>query len=371
MTTTAILSKATGTAQTIYTWNDENRLVGVQTPTGDILSYVYNSDGIRTSSTTNGVTTEYLIDANRDYAQVLEERVNGNLIVSYVYGRDLISQERGDVTSLYLVDGLGSTTALTDANGVVTDIYTYESFGSLSSQTGNTWNSYQFAGEQFDESLGEYYLRQRYYNTETGRFIGRDAYEGRIHEPLTLNKYLYAHANPVIYTDPSGNFTLLERVGILTILSLLSGVIVTASVPRRDARLFGLSVSDEDYGSADEAAIAVLTRINSQSIAENREYAGYILRYRPENSSEDAYVYTYPPRPGTATRSNPGSRPLFYTAVADYHTHGAPTNDLGEELFSPDDTQSNLDMGIMGYLATPRGKLLRFDPMTFRVRELP
>jgi len=81
---------------------------------------------VRVSKTVNGVTTEYLVDSNRDYAQVLEERVNNALIASYLYGLDLISQERGNADSYYLVDGLGSTRGLTDGAGNVTDSYSYD-----------------------------------------------------------------------------------------------------------------------------------------------------------------------------------------------------------------------------------------------------
>ncbi|MEG3875744.1 hypothetical protein QT983_30915, partial [Microcoleus sp. Z1_B5] len=100
-----------------YGWNQENRLVGVLSSNGDAISYSYDADGVRVSKTVNGVTTEFLVDKNRDYAQVLEESVNDALIASYVYGLDLISQERGNVDSFYLVDGLGSTRGLTDGNG--------------------------------------------------------------------------------------------------------------------------------------------------------------------------------------------------------------------------------------------------------------
>jgi hypothetical protein len=62
--------------------------------------------------------TEYLVDKNLPYDQVLEESVNNVLSASYVHGLDLISQERGNVDSFYLVDGLGSTRGLTDASGV-------------------------------------------------------------------------------------------------------------------------------------------------------------------------------------------------------------------------------------------------------------
>ena len=52
--------------------------------------------------------------------------------------------------------------------------------------------------------LGLYYNRARYLNTTTGRFWSMDAYEGRVQDPLSLHKYLYAVANPVNGRDPSG-----------------------------------------------------------------------------------------------------------------------------------------------------------------------
>jgi YD repeat-containing protein len=51
-----------GTQETVYTWNQEKRLVAVQTPAGENISYAYDADGVRVSKTVNGVTTEYLVD---------------------------------------------------------------------------------------------------------------------------------------------------------------------------------------------------------------------------------------------------------------------------------------------------------------------
>ncbi|WP_204101855.1 MULTISPECIES: RHS repeat-associated core domain-containing protein, partial [Spirulina sp. CCY15215] len=94
--------------------------------------------------------------------------------------------------------------------GNVTDVYTYDAYGNLTNSVGNSENDYLFAGEQFDEGLDQYYLRQRYYDPSVGRFTRRDTWEGRNNEPITLNKYVYANANPVSYIDPSGLFTLAE-----------------------------------------------------------------------------------------------------------------------------------------------------------------
>ncbi|AFZ10677.1 RHS repeat-associated core domain protein (plasmid) [Oscillatoria nigro-viridis PCC 7112] len=213
-----------GTQETVYTWNQEKRLVGVQTPTGENISYAYDADGVRVSKTVNGVTPEYLVDKNRDYAQVLEKRVNDVLSASYVYGLDLISQERGNVDSYYLVDGLGSTRGLANASGAMTDTYTYDAFGNLIASAGGTANDYLFAGEQFDPSLGDYYLRQRYYDTDTGRFTRRDTYEGSFEDPMSLHKYLYGNANPVTYTDPTGLFSAGEAQAAADIANTLAGI---------------------------------------------------------------------------------------------------------------------------------------------------
>jgi hypothetical protein len=59
-------------------------------------------------------------------------------VASYVYGNSVISQTRRGVPSYYLVDGLGSTRALTDATGRFTDRYIYDAFGRTISQTGST-----------------------------------------------------------------------------------------------------------------------------------------------------------------------------------------------------------------------------------------
>lgn len=204
------IEKKEGNRTTIYRWNQEKRLVGVSSTDGKTISYLYDCEGIRQAVVIDGITTRYVVDKNLPYAQVLEEWTAGNLDVGYTYGNDLISQRRGSLRSNYLVDGLGSTVSLTDASGDVTDQYIYDAYGNLINEFGTTQNNYLFAGEQWDSNVKEYYLRQRYYQPETGRFTRRDTHEGRQDDPLSLHKYLYGHANPVVNIDPSGLFTISE-----------------------------------------------------------------------------------------------------------------------------------------------------------------
>jgi RHS repeat-associated protein len=69
-------------------------------------------------------------------------------------------------------------------------------YGSIRTQTGTQPNEFTFTGEQVDTS-GLQYLRARYYDGATGRFVGRD--------PLPLmQRYAYVGGNSVNLTDPSG-----------------------------------------------------------------------------------------------------------------------------------------------------------------------
>jgi RHS repeat-associated protein len=225
------LSKTEGFNTTTYTYDYENRLISAQTPSS-ALEYNYDSDGIRVSSIVDGVMTNYLVDKNRYYAQVLEELDNsGTLAVSYVYGDDLISQDRDGKISYYIYDGQLSTRQLIDFSESITDTYVFDAFGIELNRTGTTTNSYLYTGEQYDPNVGFYYLRARYYNPSIGRFQTLDTYAGNMFEPLSLHKYLYAHADPVNNTDPSGMFTLVELGTVILLIMIGIAVISSIAVP--------------------------------------------------------------------------------------------------------------------------------------------
>src|SRR5207249_3377538 len=137
------LTKITDRAnQATYEWDFQNRLVGADvTEAGatKVLMYEYDNDGIRVlagiAEGPNTAVTTYLIDANRPFAQVVEEWVSLNaqpstLNASYTHGpHHLISQSRAGVRSYFHADHLGSTRALTDQTGSPTDRYNFDAYG--------------------------------------------------------------------------------------------------------------------------------------------------------------------------------------------------------------------------------------------------
>ena len=66
-------------------------------------------------------------------------------------------------------------------------------------------NPFRYCGEYWDKETATYYLRARYYNPVTGRFITEDSFAGYKDDPLSLNRYTYCSNNPILFVDPSGN----------------------------------------------------------------------------------------------------------------------------------------------------------------------
>jgi RHS repeat-associated protein len=110
----------------------------------------------------------------------------------------------------FVSDGHGSTRLLLDTNAAIVGTFLYDAYGNMVSSNATVSTEYLYCGEQFDSELGMYYLRARYYRPETGRFWTMDTFAGQLDEPLSLHKYLFCRADPVLRFDPSGHEDLIE-----------------------------------------------------------------------------------------------------------------------------------------------------------------
>ena len=88
----------------------------------------------------------------------------------------------------------------------MTKTYKYDAFGVEKDIDNSDTNAFRYCGEYYDAETGTIYLRARYYNPSTGRFISRDSFVGENEDPLSLNRYTYCHNNPIVGYDPSGHF---------------------------------------------------------------------------------------------------------------------------------------------------------------------
>ena len=76
-------------------------------------------------------------------------------------------------------------------------------------------NPSRYCAEYFDKETGTIYLRARYYNLYTGRFITEDSVWGEANDPLILNLYTYCTNNPITFNDPTGHMNYLTQSHLL------------------------------------------------------------------------------------------------------------------------------------------------------------
>ncbi len=96
----------------------------------------------------------------------------------------------------YSVDGLGSVVAETDGSGAVVNTAAYDAWG-IPQQAGSI-GLFGYTGRESTGS-GLWFLRARYYNPFTGRFLSEDGYP----RPAQ-SAYAYANNDPVLLNDPLG-----------------------------------------------------------------------------------------------------------------------------------------------------------------------
>jgi YD repeat-containing protein len=217
-------------ASTVYHWNADHGLLRIDYPTGGFSTYKYDPLGRRIESNDNGTITRFAWDAFNVHA---DYDANNNLIAAYTLTPTsagsaasaspamVLEATRGGAVSFYLHDGINSTVATSDVSGAVTARYRYDTFGRPGPGNGPEAR-YSYAAAQYDAASGLYFMRDRYYDPSTGRFLSEDPVAARYYNlplerwthydpsfdvtrPSTLNRYAYAANDPVDFADPGGD----------------------------------------------------------------------------------------------------------------------------------------------------------------------
>jgi RHS repeat-associated protein len=164
------------------------------------------------------VTTHYTLDLNNSLTQVLSDGTD-----RYLYGMGRIAQQTPNGLQYFLPDALGSARQLADPSGGIILAQSFDPYGGLLSSQGAAASPYGFAGEWGDPS-GLLYLRARYYLPQAGIFTARDPFPGILTQPASLQPYLYALNNPVLYSDPSGQFVFIPLLIAAAAGGILGGL---------------------------------------------------------------------------------------------------------------------------------------------------
>ena len=180
-----------GAELTVYSYDTRDRLTGVQSDNGMAASYSYGADNMRRSKTVNGVTTRQIWDNGRIAG---ERNASGEITAKYYYGNAILASDAGEGVEYYQSDSHGD---ISEYSG---NTYTYDAFGNRETAGAEDTNPFGYCGEYYDRETGMIYLRNRYYDPETGRFISEDpVIDG-------VDWYVYCSNDPINRIDPLGLF---------------------------------------------------------------------------------------------------------------------------------------------------------------------
>jgi len=180
------------------TWDAQNRLIQC-VYNGTTSTFTYGADGWRRRMVTGSNTTDYILDG----ANGIQEKLNGSVNARYLWGVRGPEYRRDASGSYewYVYDGLGSVIGTLDANGNIISTRKYDVYGAIRGSSGPSGTRHQFVGSlghPSDDETGLIYMRARYYDPVTGRFVSEDPVKKGI------NWFVYCANNPVNKVDPDG-----------------------------------------------------------------------------------------------------------------------------------------------------------------------
>jgi RHS repeat-associated protein len=176
-----------------------------------VVRYAYDPLGRRiTTTSTNGVrrVQTYGLDPN-----AVAEQSGSDPHTRYTFGLGYdtpLAMSTATSTAYFQQDALSSVTSLTNTAGAVTGRTSYDTYGQITSQTGQV-SPYTYTGREHEPAAGLYHYRARWYDPATGAFTSEDPVPA-------ANLYSYGLGNPARLVDPTGKDSTLEEASLTEIL---------------------------------------------------------------------------------------------------------------------------------------------------------
>jgi RHS repeat-associated protein len=192
---------ASGT--TTFSWDPESRLRSIVTPGAGTWTFTHDALGNRIAVDHDGVGRHFMLDTSGLGDVIAEYDGDGDLVARYIHGLGLVARlDSSDGLAYYGFDPIGNTRQLTDETGASVNTYDYSPFGIPLSITESVPNPFRYGGRfgVMDDGQGTLYMRARYYDPATGRFLSPDPI-GLLAGP---NLYTYVFNSPLRFADPSG-----------------------------------------------------------------------------------------------------------------------------------------------------------------------
>ena len=160
-------------------------------------TYTYYANGLRASKTANSATTSFIWDDGNLVVEKAPDAAAWNRM--YVYGADGLSYRADSTTEIYTynVNYRGDVIAVMGTDKARMAEYVFDPYGNIqeSNISMGFSDNFGYRGQYHDTESGYIYLRNRYLDPSTGRFITEDPIKDG------NNWFAYCEGNPIKYTD--------------------------------------------------------------------------------------------------------------------------------------------------------------------------
>ena len=234
------------------TWEKGRQLKSMADETGTV-TFGYDVFGLRNQKTAGGETTNYVYENGK-----LLRQTTGSEVMTFIYGSEgIIGFKLATSRYLYRKNVFGDVEEIYSAEGTLVGKYSYTAFGECEIETDvngiATKNPFRYRGYYYDVETGLYYLKTRYYDPETGRFITIDDISYLAPDTINgLNLYAYCGNNPVMRVDENGNAWWHWLAGALAVIGtiLVVGAVTVLTVGVGTTVLAGTLAGAVIHGAA-------------------------------------------------------------------------------------------------------------------------
>lgn len=282
----------------IYTWQNGKELATIKNERSGLnISYKYNDDGVRTEKTLNGVTTQYYLDGD-----IVVFEKTGDDVIYYQYddGQNLIGFIYNNEQYYYIKNVQNDIIGILNNNLEQIVSYNYDSWGKLISikdQQGNDItndvnhigykNPYRYRSYRYDTETGLYYLQNRYYNPEWGRFISTDVLLSTGTGILEHNMYAYCDNNPVMNIDTTGNLSI--SIGTIIAFIVATAVVCITAPTIRDT-FSNINLPAVSSSTKTKSKTTTTTKTKRKSKRNKSDKDNYIYVLRDKKTKKIEYV---------------------------------------------------------------------------------
>lgn len=190
-----------------FEWENGRILKNINT-SDKAIQMNYDSNGMRTQKSVDGVKTNYYYDSSNNLFALTQG--SDTLFFYYDNSGEVMSVSCNGTMYYYIKDLQDDITEIVGKDGKAVAEYAYDAWGNMLTENNGTLavgklNPFRYRSYVYDEETGLYYLQSRYYDTLTGRFLNADVYcDTESGTPLSTNMFAYCENNAINKSDDEG-----------------------------------------------------------------------------------------------------------------------------------------------------------------------